>query len=107
MFRFQSFHMFGVIGSAIATGIILLQITKKFGIKNIDGKPVEVVPKKKRYPANFLGGLIFGLGWAMTGACPGPIYILIGNGFGIMMVVLMSAIFGALLFGMINKILPE
>ncbi len=107
MFLFESFHMFGVIGSAVISGIILLQLIKKFQVKTIEGKAVSVLPKKKKYTANLVGGIIFGLGWAMTGACPGPIYILIGNGFGIMAIVLFSALLGAAVHGMLSKNLPE
>ncbi|MEQ9363441.1 MAG: YeeE/YedE thiosulfate transporter family protein, partial [Leptospirales bacterium] len=81
MFRFESFHMYGVIGSAVVLGIISIQLIKRFKVKDVDGNEIVIQPKAKNKWAPLLGGTIFGCGWAMTGACPGPIYILIGNGF--------------------------
>jgi hypothetical protein len=107
MFRFQSFHMYGVIGSAVVLGIILIQIIKKFGIKSIDGTPIIVHPKQFSIPRYLIGGIIFGLGWAMTGACPGPMFILIGSGVGVVLVVIASAILGTLAYGMVRKKLPH
>jgi len=107
MFRFQSFHMYGVIGSAVILGIILIQIIKKFGIKSIDGTPIIVHPKQFSIPRYLIGGIIFGLGWAMTGACPGPMFILIGNGVGVVLVVIASAILGTLAYGMVRNKLPH
>jgi uncharacterized protein len=106
MFRFQSIHMYGIIGLAILVGAISIQIIKKFNIKTIKGDPVVVKPKKL-HKGTFIGGIIFGLGWALTGACPGPLYALIGSGFLIIAVVLLSAIFGAWTFGMVKNRLPH
>src|SRR5437016_5881342 len=80
MFLLQGFHMYGVIGSAIAVGLVSILLIKRFNIKTISGEPV-VIPKKQFSWGNVYGGLIFGLGWAITGACPGPLYALIGSGY--------------------------
>lgn len=107
MFRFESFHMYGVIGSAVFLGIIGIAIIKKYRLKNIDGNPIIVIPKEKKVIKPLLGGIIFGLGWALTGACPGPIYILIGNGFSTFIIVLISAILGTFVYGLVMNKLPQ
>jgi uncharacterized membrane protein YedE/YeeE len=106
MFRLQNFHMFGVIGSAIATGMLSIFLIKKLNIKTIDGDPIEIVPKKFQ-KGNIYGGLIFGFGWALTGACPGPLFALIGNGAFIVIVILLSAILGTKVYGSIKHRLPH
>jgi len=106
MFRLQNFHMFGVIGSAIATGMLSIFLIKKLNIKTIDGDPIEIVPKKFQ-KGNIYGGLIFGFGWALTGACPGPLFALIGNGSIIVIVTLLSAILGTKVYGSIKHRLPH
>jgi len=78
MFKFESFHMYGIIGTAVSTGIILLLLSKNF--KNVNGGLMTVPKKDKGFTRYILGGIIFGLGWALSGACPGPMYILIGTG---------------------------
>src|SRR5690554_532263 len=93
MFRFQSFHMYGIIGTAILTGMISIFLIKKFHIKAANGEPIVIKPKKM-HKGVFVGGVIFGLGWALTGACPGPLYSLVGGGYLIIGVVLFSAIAG-------------
>ena len=80
MFKLQSFHMYGVIGSAVAIGIVVIYFFKNETLKTYQGKPIFVEPKKKGIPRNLIGGIIFGLGWALGGACPGPMYILLGKG---------------------------
>ncbi|MDH3322735.1 MAG: YeeE/YedE family protein, partial [Flavobacteriaceae bacterium] len=80
MFKLQSFHMFGVIGSAVAIGIIIMHFFKKGTLKTYKGELIEVAPKKKGISRNLIGGIIFGLGWALGGACPGPMYVLLGKG---------------------------
>ena len=107
MFRFESFHMYGVIGSAVVLGIISIQIIKRFRLKDIDGNLIEIAPKQKRFWPPLIGGTIFGLGWALTGACPGPIYIIIGNGFMVFGVVLLSAILGTFLYGLVMHKLQQ
>lgn len=106
MFLFDSFHMYGIIGTAVVLGVIMKLIMKSVGFKDMYGKVVDFKPKEKGI-RNILGGTIFGLGWAMTGACPGPLYILVGNGYLVIVVVLLSAIFGALVYGMVRSRLPH
>ena len=91
MFRLQSFHMYGVIGSAIVTGIISLQLIKKFKIRTIKGEKIEL-PKKDFTKGQVYGGILFGFGWALTGACPGPMFAQIGTGALVMIISLLSAI---------------
>lgn len=107
MFRFESFHMYGTIGSAIVLGIIAIQIIKRFQLKDFSGNPIYIAPKPKRYAPAVIGGIMFGAGWAFTGACPGPIYILIGNGFMVFGVVLISAVLGTLVYGLVMNKLPQ
>ena len=106
MFRLQSFHMYGVIGSAVIVGIISVWIIKKFGLKAIDGTPVTFQPKKF-HKGQIFGGIMFGLGWAMTGACPGPLFAQIGSGFTVVIVVLLSAIAGTWVYGYVKEKLPH
>ena len=107
MFRFQSFHMYGVIGSAVFVGALSVLVIKKFKIKTFSGKNVNLTPKPVMGFANFTGGLIFGLGWALTGACPGPIYALIGNGLTVFVVILLFAYIGTYSYGLLKKYLPH
>ena len=106
MFRLQSFHMFGVIGSAVVTGIISILLIKKFNIKTIKGEKIEL-PAKKFNKGQVYGGLIFGFGWAITGACPGPLFAQIGSGFSVIIVTLLSAIAGTWVYGLIREKLPH
>ena len=107
MFRFQSFHMYGVIGSAVVLGIVLIQVIKRFKLKTIDGKPIVIQPKEKGVSRNLLGGIIFGFGWALTGACPGPLFILLGNGIAVIGVVILSAMLGTYAYGKLRNRLPH
>ena len=107
MFRFQSFHMYGIIGTALLVGSVVTAVIKKFQFKNIEGKPIVIADKEKGIKRTFLGGTLFGLGWALTGACPGPIYTLIGNGYASFIVVLLSAILGTFCYGMLKDKLPH
>jgi hypothetical protein len=107
MFRFESFHMYGIIGSAIVLGIISTRIIKIFQLRDFNGNPILLPEKGDTKLKPLLGGAIFGLGWALTGACPGPIYIIIGNGYLVYIVVLLSAILGTLSYGMIRDRLPQ
>jgi uncharacterized membrane protein YedE/YeeE len=106
MFRLQAFHMYGVIGSAVLVGLISIQIIKRFNIKTISGEKV-VLHDKKFNKGQIYGGLIFGLGWALTGSCPGPMFVQIGAGFTVVLVVLASAILGTWLYGLIKDKLPH
>ncbi len=107
MFKFQSFHMFGIIGSAVVLGGLMVFWIKKTGFKSKDGMPIHFMPKKMSVPRYLIGGIIFGLGWAMTGACPGPMFTLVGNGFVAMLVVVFSAVLGTFVYGIVKDRLPH
>lgn len=107
MFRFQSFHMYGIIGSALAVGVILVQIIKRQQLKSLEGGLIEINDKKKGVTRYLLGGIIFGLGWALSGACPGPMFTLIGNGFSVILVAIASAIAGTFVYGVLRDRLPH
>lgn len=107
MFLFQSFHMYGIIGVAVVLGIIQVAVIKRKQLKDIKGEVIQFSPKAMSVPRYLLGGIIFGLGWAMTGACPGPMYTLLGHGFPIMIVVIASAILGTLTYGAVRSKLPH
>lgn len=106
MFRFQSFHMYGVIGSAVIVGMLSVLLIKKLGLKSIYGEPIRI-PDKKFNKGNVYGGLLFGLGWAITGACPGPLYAQIGFGSIAIIVTLLSAIAGTWVYGYFREKLPH
>ncbi|MCY1661314.1 DUF6691 family protein [Chryseobacterium sp. SL1] len=106
MFRLQSFHMYGVIGSAILTGMISVLIIKKFNIKTIYGEKISIALKKFN-KGQIYGGLIFGFGWAITGACPGPLFAQIGTGAFAVIITLLSAIFGTWVYGYFREKLPH
>jgi len=106
MFRLQSFFMYGVIGSAVLTAMISVFIIKKFNIKTIYGEKISIAPKKFN-KGQIYGGLIFGFGWAMTGACPGPLFAQIGTGALAVAVTLLSAIFGTWIYGYLRDRLPH
>jgi len=106
MFRLQSFHMYGVIGSAIAVGMISIFLIKKFNIKTIDGEQVKIEPKKFN-KGQVYGGLLFGFGWALTGACPGPLFAQIGTGATVIIVTLFFAIAGTWVYGKLRPHLPH
>ncbi|SEW50934.1 DUF6691 family protein [Chitinophaga arvensicola] len=106
MFQLTSFHMYGVIGTAVVTGIISLQLIKRFNMKTIAGEPISVTPKKFD-KGQIFGGLIFGLGWAITGACPGPLFAQIGTGFTVVGITLLSAIAGTWVYGAVQSRLPH
>lgn len=106
MFRLQSFHMYGVIGSAIAVGMASVLLIKKFNIKTIYGEKI-VIPDKKFNKGQIYGGLIFGFGWAMTGACPGPLYAQLGTGVTVIAVTILSAIAGTWVYGYFRDKLPS
>lgn len=106
MFRLQSFFMYGVIGSAIVVGLISIQLIKKFNIKTMKGEKVNI-PKKAFRKGQIIGGFIFGLGWALTGACPGPLFAQIGSGFTVILVTLLSAIAGTWVYGKFSDKLPN
>ncbi len=106
MFRLQSFHMFGVIGSAVVVGAISVFIIKKFKIKTIRGEEI-ILPKKDFNKGQIYGGLIFGFGWAMTGACPGPLYAQLGYGASVIIVSILMAMLGTWIYGLMREKLPH
>ncbi|AUD00895.1 DUF6691 family protein [Spirosoma pollinicola] len=106
MFRFDSFHMYGVIGSAIAVGMLSIFMIKRFNIKTLQGETVVIAPKKF-HKGQIYGGLLFGLGWAITGACPGPLFAQIGSGYLVVLITLLSAVAGTWLYGYFEKQLPD
>lgn len=106
MFNFQSFHMYGFIGSALFVGAIGTYLMKRFG-KTVDGEQVVIAPKNKSIPRYLIGGIFFGLGWAIVGACPGPVFALLGAGFMPMIIVILSALVGTYIYGVIRHRLPH
>lgn len=107
MFQFKSFHMYGIIGSALLTGIIIVQIIKHRKLKHIEGNTINFIPKEKSFSRYMFGGIIFGLGWALAGACPGPMFTLIGAGFYPILIVIGGAIGGTWVYGLIKGKLPH
>jgi len=107
MFHFQSFHMFGLLFSAIGTSAIVVFLIKRSKAKSIYGNPIEVQPKKLEWKANFIGGLIFGLGWSISGACSAPVYILVGLHWKIGLILLVGAFIGTILYGLTENKLPR
>ena len=107
MFRFQSFHMYGIIGTAITSGILFLQISKSRHLKSIKGSDIFVPKKEDGIIRYIVGGIIFGLGWALIGACPGPMYILLGTGVWSMLIVIAAAIVGTFIYGLLKNRLPH
>jgi uncharacterized membrane protein YedE/YeeE len=107
MFQFQSFHMYGIIGVAVATGVIGIQIIKRKSIKDINGLPIEILDKENSSVRYLVGGISFGLGWALVGSCPGPIFILIGAGFLPVIIVLIGALIGTIIYGALRSKLPH
>jgi uncharacterized membrane protein YedE/YeeE len=105
MFQFDSFHMYGVIGSAVILGIIATFILKSQ--KDTKGNPIQIKSKPKGFKNYLFGGVIFGSGWALGGACPGPIYALLGSGFISVMVLFLAALLGAFTYGIIKNKLPH
>ena len=106
MFRFQSFHMYGVIGSAVLTGIISILMIKKYDVRTIYGEKIRFAPKRFT-KGQIWGGLLFGLGWAITGACPGPLFAQIGSGATVVIITLISAIGGTWVYGLVRNKLPH
>jgi uncharacterized membrane protein YedE/YeeE len=106
MFRLQSFHMYGVIGSAVVVGMLSVFLIKKLGARSIEGEPIRIETKKFN-KGQIYGGILFGLGWAMTGACPGPLFAQIGTGALVITVTLLSAIAGTWVYGKFSNRLPH
>ena len=107
MFAFQSFHMYGIIGSAIAVGALSVWIIRKAQTKSIEGNVIELNEKAPNYKSAYIGGTIFGLGWAMTGACPGPMYALVGSGTTVFLISIVMGILGVLAYAALRSKLPH
>lgn len=107
MFLFQSFHMYGIIGSSVVSGILMLQLLKRFSIKSFFGADIIIPPKEKAITRYLAGGTLFGLGWALTGACPGPLFALVGAGFFPVVWVIIFSILGTYLYGILKDKLPH
>lgn len=107
MFRFQSFHMYGLMGTAVVLGSIAVFLIKKFYVKDYTGSQIVIQDKDKGFARYMLGGTIFGLGWALTGACPGPMFVNIGHGYFGMLVVIFGALIGTFLYGVFKNKLPH
>lgn len=107
MFNFQSIHMYGLMGSALAVGILIVQYIKKKSIKDIDNQPIVIANKDKSISRYLIGGIIFGLGWALAGACPGPMFVLAGAGYLPIFIVILGAILGTWIYGLLKERLPH
>ncbi len=107
MFRFESFHMYGIIGSAVFVSLIFNQWIKRSKLNDIDGSPIDIPKFYSGFRQYLIGGIIFGLGWALTGACPGPLYVLVGTGESVFIVAIISALIGTLAYGAIQNKLPH
>lgn len=106
MFRLDSFHMYGVIGSAVFVGLLSVQLIRRFNIRTLEGDPISIAPKQFSQ-GQIWGGLLFGFGWAITGACPGPLFAQIGAGYTAVGITLLSALAGTWVYGAIRKHLPH
>lgn len=107
MFRFQAIFMYGIIGTAVITGIFLVAIIKKYRFRDLKGRPIYFHAKDKRWKKYLAGGSIFGMGWALTGACPGPIFVLLGQGYTVMIIVIAGALAGTFAYGLLREHLPQ
>ncbi|MEM9921586.1 MAG: DUF6691 family protein [Bacteroidota bacterium] len=107
MFRFESFHMYGIIGTAVILGTILVALLKRSRLRNLEGEEIAFTPKRQTIIRYLGGGTIFGLGWAMTGACPGPLFTLLGHGIWTILVVILSAVLGTFVYGALRDRLPH
>ena len=107
MFRFESFHMYGIIGVAVVSATIMTFLMKRRNAKSIEGNTIRFSPKQMSIPRYLFGGIIFGLGWAMTGACPGPMFTLVGHGIVSILLVIASAVLGTFAYGALRDKLPH
>lgn len=107
MFQFGAFWMYGIIGSAVVIGIVGVQLIKRYKIKAFGNRPMQLTPKKKSVPRYLVGGIIFGLGWALAGACPAPMFVLVGAGYPGLLVVILGALLGTFIYGVCRKYLSH
>ena len=107
MFKFQSFHMFGIIGGAVVVSAIIMQLFKHGKIKDINGNKIDVKPKKKGFVRTLLGGTFFGLGWGISGACAAPVFVILGFEFLPALIILLGALLGAFIYGLLSEKLPS
>lgn len=107
MFNFQSFHMYGIIGTAVFLGVLIIQLIKRRQLKTFTGDKVMIKNKEKSFKRYIIGGILFGLGWALVGACPGPMFTLVGAGFYSVLIVVISAMLGTYLYGVLKDKLPH
>ncbi len=107
MFQFQSFHMYGIIGTALCTGVLGIQGIKKKKLKDYNGFPITIIEKEPGFWRYLIGGTLFGLGWALVGCCPGPIFILLGTGTYAIVVVFIGALLGTYIYGLLKDFLPH
>lgn len=107
MFRFQDFHMYGIIGTAVVLGALAVQLIKRYNLKDYQGNPIVFTPKEKSVPRYLIGGTIFGLGWALTGACPGPLFVNLGHGYWPILVAILGAVAGTFAYGLVREKLPH
>ncbi len=107
MFRFQGFHMYGIIGVAVVLGVIGTAIIKKFRLKDVSGQPIRFEDKQMGWKRYLLGGSVFGLGWAMAGACPGPMFVSVGYGYWIFGLAILMAVLGTFVYGLVKDKLPH
>ncbi|QHI36839.1 hypothetical protein IMCC3317_22090 [Kordia antarctica] len=107
MFRFEAFHMYGIIGTALFLGLVTIQVIKRFKIKSFYGEKIHFPPKQKSFARYAFGGILFGLGWALAGACPGPMFTLLGAGFLPILIVILASILGTFVYGLLKDRLPH
>ncbi|MDA9335630.1 YeeE/YedE thiosulfate transporter family protein [Flavobacteriaceae bacterium] len=107
MFKFESFHMYGIIGTALAVGLVVVQLIKRYKINSFYGEPIIFMSKERSIARYLIGGIIFGLGWALAGACPGPMFTLAGAGYAPILVVIVASLLGTFLYGLLKDQLPH
>lgn len=107
MFNFQSIHMYGLMGSALAVGVLIVQYIKRKSVKDISNQPIVIANKDKSISRYLIGGIIFGLGWALAGACPGPMFVLAGAGYSPILIVILGALLGTWFYGLLKDKLPH
>ncbi|MBT7850980.1 MAG: YeeE/YedE thiosulfate transporter family protein [Flavobacteriaceae bacterium] len=107
MFKFEAFHMYGIIGTALGVGLLVVQVIKRYKIKSFFGDAITFPPKEKSISRYLIGGIIFGLGWALAGACPGPMFTLVGAEYTPILVVIAASLLGTFLYGLLKDKLPH